>query len=432
MTEIEDRLRDAFRADAQTVRPEAIRPFARPEVEEAAGIRRARAHQAAEPRRLSLPRPLRRVGDGTSRRLIGPLAAAAAVAVVVFGTVLVVPRIWPGTRSATRHYHVSGPIRPLDTFLDVTTSPPVIRGDHLIRYPVTTLQLRSVLHGRLIADLLHSLGGIDAVIAQDGSVIAVVDEGCRSRVLRISPSTGHSTLLRTLPQSAQDIALSPDGRRLAYLTYPASDPQHCSPVRQPARPLRFLANPGGLAQFGPSVLAVVNLTSGTLVRAGGQPGSGPGAPLWSPDGSQMAVVLSGKIAVLSASHPDLATAGQLSPPKGCGYVTATWTVRGIMAVLGCGKQDPALSPGTIVRLSAAGQRTASWQLPACVDGVGLRADPTARHVLVESDIGYGNGRPCGYPHPGGNSIRIAIVGPTTLETIAVFPQKNNLFQVVGW
>jgi hypothetical protein len=69
MTEIEDRLRDAFRADAQTVRPQ-IRPFVSP------GTR--------------LGRP---VGDRPRGKFMVPITAAATVALVAVGTTVVLPRV---------------------------------------------------------------------------------------------------------------------------------------------------------------------------------------------------------------------------------------------------------------------------------------------------------------------------------------------------
>ena len=422
---MEDRLRDAFRGDAETVQPGTIRPFAgRDAPEDGAPTRgRARNHgrgpgsgSAAGPRR---------------GRFLMPLAAAIAVAAIALGTFLL-PALWPGGSQSAGH---SGPPRPLDSFLTVTTAPAVIHGDHLIRYPVDALQLRALHGGRVISTLLRSLGTLDAVMTRSGSVLAVANDGCRSQVLRINPSTGRATLIRTLAESASEIALSPDGRELAYLTYPASDPQACAATRQPASPVLVHFNPGGLPHFNPSVLAVVNLATGSVRRAAtrGQ-GSPPFAPAWSPDGRMIEAIYSGdnSIALLSAAHPDFAAAQRLRPPRGCRYVTATWTVRGLLAVLGCGKQDAVQSPSTLVRLSLAGQWRASWRLPACVAGAGSNADPAARHVLVVTDIGYGDRRPCGYPRPGGTSIRVFALRTTGLAAVAVFPQYAYQLEVTGW
>lgn len=149
----------------------------------------------------------------TSARLRVQARLAATLAVLVLAGCSAVASVPP------RSSHVTGPIRPLDAFLTVTTRPPVVRhGQHssidLIRYLVRTLQLRSVHGGRVIASLLHTLGRVDAVMTRSGSVIAVEDFGCRSLVLRIDPRTARAALIRVLPESADDVALSPDGGEL--------------------------------------------------------------------------------------------------------------------------------------------------------------------------------------------------------------------------
>ena len=112
---------------------------------------------------------------------------------------------------------------PSQWFLTVTISYALVKGGgnpHC--YLVHTLDLRSVRSGLVIAPLLHDQSPVDAVLTKSGAVIAVVDRGCQSQVLSIDPGTGEVTPIRVLPQSATGAALSPDGRQLAYLTYPAS------------------------------------------------------------------------------------------------------------------------------------------------------------------------------------------------------------------
>jgi hypothetical protein len=54
-------------------------------------------------------------------------------------------------------------------------------------------------------------------------------------------------------------------------------------------------------------------------------------------------------------------------------------------------------------------------------------------VLVQADIGYGNGSPCGRPQaPGLNSIRILAVHDAALDTIADFPQGSTQLEATGW
>ena len=420
MSDIETRLREAFRADAATVRPGTIRPF-----EPAAG--RPAATEGK-------PRP----GAASRASRIGiPLAAAVMVAAVVLGLVIVVPRISTGApRPASGPGHGPSPLAgPPRSFLTVSTSVLVTRGGYLIRYPVSSLQLRSVRGGRVITTLLRSLGSISAARAADGSVIAVADYGCRSLVYRVNPSTGARSLIRTLPQAASDIAISPDGRDLAYLTYPASNPQGCGPDRQPTAPIHFQSNPGGLPGYLPSVLAVVDLGTGAVVRAwtGNQGNPPSGGPAFSPDGSRIEVVLGSSILLMPAARPSFAGAQRLAPPRGCGYVASTWTRAGVIGVLGCGRGNSALSPRTLVLLPTGGgpPATTTWRLPACIDGIGLYPDPTARHVLVQSDIGYGTGAPCGDYHTWHSQVA-EIVGHR-LKTVAILPYRNGgEAQVTSW
>jgi hypothetical protein len=374
---------------------------------------------------------------GMRLRLVAGIAVGvAAAALAGCGTAA-------GPAGLPRARVVAGPVEPAGSFLTVATSAQVVRDVHpgwleVVRYPVATLQLRSVRTGRVIAALLHSLGGIDAVMSGSGLVVAVVDYGCRSQVLRVDPQTGNVSLIRVLPQSATSVALSPDGRQLAYVTYPGSDPRPCTPGRQPASPVRVEVNPGGPAGFLPNVVGVVNLSSGATVRAAtSNPGDPPVVPAWSPDGTRIAVtdMADNSIVLLSASHPDFASAPRIHAPPGCGYAMATWTVAGLVAVAGCGPgpQEPFLSPQRLVQLSTAGQPTARWRLPGCIDGIRAFADATFRHVLVQADIGYGNGPPCGRPQaPGLNSTHILAVRGAALDTIAVFPQGSTQLQVSGW
>jgi hypothetical protein len=373
-------------------------------------------------------------------------AAAPVLAACVAVTTLAACGSSPAparTQARTRPSAAAPRVSTADAFLTVSTLPLVTRRfrrpftAYIVRYPVSTVQLRALRGGGVVTTLLSSLGNVDAVLAPGGSVIAVASFGCRSDVYRIDPRAGRTTLIRTLPGSAWDIALSPDGRRLAYLTYPANDRQPCQPERQPPHPVRELVNPGGPIQFLPSVLAVVSLATGATVRARTpDPGNPPGDPAWSPDGLHIAVTYSGSdnpILVVPASHPSFATARRIRPPRHCGYVTATWTVAGLTAVLGCGRQGPDLSPRTLVRLSSAGRATARWQLPACIDGVHVVTDPAARQVLVEADTGYGNGPPCGRPgHPGRWLIRIERIRGAALAGVASYPQNAGQLELTGW
>src|SRR5215467_1376871 len=361
---------------------------------------------------------------GRSRRL---LIGVVAIAVILLGAFLAVRSSPDSTAHPSAHRTTASPPA---TFLAVSTTPPRERGQYFVKWPVSTLQLRSVHGGRLITTLLRSLGSIDAVDVPGGSVIAVVSYGCRAQVWRINPRPDARTLVRTIPQSAQDVALSPDGNKLAYLTYPASGHQQCGPSRQLARPVRFHDLPD-LASFLPNVVAVINLKSGAVARtATRNPGNPPFSLAWSPSGSQIATVVSGGIDLLSAVHPDFGTSKPIRPRRGCGYRTATWTVRGILAVENCGTVNPAVPQRILKLLAPAGRQPSSWQLPACTEGVGLIPDPALRHVLVWAEIGYGSRKPCGVNW----TYRLAEVLPSHLKTVAVQHNKNQsyLWGVTGW
>ncbi len=376
----------------------------------------------------------------TARLALVPVAVIVTVALAGCGTVGAPAA--PASRSASASSSaVTGPTRQLNSFLTVTTTPAVTRtaqssSFNVVLFPVATLQMRSAHGGKVIATLLRSPGSIDAVMTRSGSVIAVEDLGCRSLVMRIDPRTGQAKRLRVLAGSVSHIALSPDGRELAYLTYGASNPRPCGPaVRQPAAPVQARVTPGDPIQLLPNVVAVTGLFSGAIAESAtsnlGQP---PTAPAWSPDGSRIAVTSTSdhSIALLSAVHPDFATAQRILPPRGCGYLTTTWTSAGLVAVAGCGQNAPDLLPQTLVRLSPGGQELARSRLPACVGGIQAFADPTGSHVLIQADIGYGSGPPCGISQPGGSSIRVAVVHGTALTTIATFAREPAQLEVTGW
>jgi hypothetical protein len=340
--------------------------------------------------------------------------------------------------TAERSQRIASLMDPTASFLTVTTSFDVTRRDglatKLVKYGVATLQVRSARTGRVIATLLHSLGSIDAVPTADGSVLAVVNLGCRSQVTRIDPLTGQATLIRSLSGSAWQAAVSPDGRELAYLTYPANQPQPCAPSRQPAEPIQQ-----GLPSNGPalilSVLVIVNLSSGATLRIStGATYNSLESPTWNPDGTRIAVNYGQhSIEELSPNHPEFALPPPIRAAKGCFYGSDAWTVTGLVVVSGCGSPQTGPVPQRLLGLSTAGQQTGSWQLPDCLDGAQVHADPTGTHVLVEMDIGYGNFPPCGDPkHPGVRAIRVGQVRGKQLGLIAVYPPTDDEFDVPGW
>jgi hypothetical protein len=78
-----------------------------------------------------------------------------------------------------------------------------------------------------------------------------------------------------------------------------------------------------------------------------------------------------------------------------------------------------LSPDRILRLNASGEITASWHLPACVNGVGTRTDPSKRVVYVETNIGYGHGS-CGKSW----NTRIALIDGSQLRPVTTIANRR--------
>ena len=124
------------------------------------------------------------VGGRSRRLLVDAVAVAVAVAAVLVGAFLAMRSSPDGTANPSAHRTTASPP---ETFLAVSTTPLRERGQYFVKWPVSTLQLRSADGGRLITTLLRSLGSIDAVGVPGGSVIAVVSYGCRAQVWRINP-----------------------------------------------------------------------------------------------------------------------------------------------------------------------------------------------------------------------------------------------------
>jgi hypothetical protein len=341
----------------------------------------------------------------------------------------------PATTAEPSTVPVHAPVGYPSTFLAVTQTPPVIRGDKLYRYASYNLQVRSASGGDLRQTLLRSLGEIDAVVGQDHSIIVAVDYRCRSTIERIAPTAAKTTVVATVPGAVREISLDPTGTELAYLTYPPDAARPCVSPTQPVSPqaLRVSAGPAG---FNPNVLGVVNLASGAVVATTStdMPGHPLTDPSWSPDGSRISVGYMGntdQVLILGSSSPDFATAKRIVAPTGCGFTSPTWTNSGIVAAEGCGAGGPSLSPGALVRLRSDGKIVARWSLPACIDGITTSADASLGHILLQASIGYGNGPPCGIPGPGTNSVLIATVNGSGLNALTNLPSDTEV-QAVSW
>jgi hypothetical protein len=379
----------------------------------------------------------RRVWFGRGARVA--MAGCLVVAVVGLSRA-VVPQRPSRPTGSTLPASASAPFDPTPGtfFLSVTQGPMVIKGDYLIDWPVYELQMRSIRTGAVERTILRSLAEIDAVVARDGSIVAAVDQQCRSEIERIDPATSQASVIRTIPGSVSEIALSPDGTRLAYVTTPStsSPPPRCISLTQPSSPQRMTLDAGGVAGVLPFQLAVVTLATGAIVTTTtDMPGHLFTDPSWSPSGTELAVEYMGNtnyIVVVPSADPNFATARVLAPPAGCGWVGTTWTAAGIMAVKGCNPIGSELNPTQVVRLSPTGTVTAQWQLPACIGGVSLRADSTLTGVLVEGGIGSGDTGPCALaPGTGEPRTYLGTINGGALRPIAMFSANDEL-NVTGW
>ena len=356
------------------------------------------------------------------------LASAAALVAVTACT-----GNGPVTTTGRVHRMVPGAGRPPQSFLTVATSAARYTSDHRIaRYPVETLQLRSIRHGRLIRTLLRALGGLgslEATTAPDGSVIAAADFGCKSQLFRIDPATGRHTLIATIPESVSDIALSPDGSRLAYITDVPSARQSCQPTSQPRSPVTLnLISP---LPYVPTyqVLAVVSLASGATVRTRVAHGADP---TWSPDGTELAAtdLWANKTYVLAAATLKVLAVHSFLPPHGCGYTAAGWSRSSLTVAVQCNIERKRSLPAFGLLPLTGSARQVMFPLPRCA--AGTEVSFTGSSTLVGVALGYGDREPCGVPRPGGYAVAALVVRGGRLARVATFPQQGGVFTVAGW
>jgi hypothetical protein len=236
MSNLEDRLRDAFRADAETVRPQTLPdPPARP-------VRRARKRPGS---------PL--------ARAVAPLAAAAAVTAVAIGVALVTPQL-PGHGHPGPGASASSPSR----LRGLTGSPVSPEATGPVPSPVLgPAASRGVLTfpaapgtPRFFVTVSIALGGADSLVVRDtatGKIVSRIDppsgtvfktvaapaddrtfvtpiasnSGCTSQLYQFQLNSQgqpgplvplHITVPGNYSESG-DLAITPDGRTIAYATY---------------------------------------------------------------------------------------------------------------------------------------------------------------------------------------------------------------------
>jgi hypothetical protein len=238
---IEDRLRDTFRADAETVRPETLRGLPKRRMRPARGTARRAARRHAW------------------RQAVIPLAAAAAVVVILLGATVAAPRLFPGHGTPTI---ASGPLPPFylgtrdgaelevnnaATGQIVTQAPQPRKGavlwiatatgrlTFLVAFvsrqeqqkctgQVWLYRLRLTPAGqplpmRLVATT--TLHGLLTSMSRDGQVLATMSNGCnanRATTLTVLNRSTQQVRHWTGPKPHEVASLSGDGSVLVYAT----------------------------------------------------------------------------------------------------------------------------------------------------------------------------------------------------------------------
>jgi WD40 repeat protein len=317
----------------------------------------------------------RRVRRGS----LAVIGAAVAIVAVVLTAAVVLPRNQPvASQPSTRSGSINGSISGSTTFAGSTFVTVKHTGSGTPPYGADTVQIRDLRDGRLLADVYRVTGAtnVSAAVERDGDVLVAVARGCKTTLVRVDPRTGTTTQVASIGEVVSDIALSPNGARLAYLTYPKCSYPYVG---------------GDLEGFLPNVLVVFTVATGASVRTAtpdqGYPFFGVS---WSPDSRRIvAGYAGGQLLVLDASRPDFSTAARISARAGCVYEQAVWTTRGIVTAEACGGQG-GIADSRVVRLNLAGEVTADWSLPRCTYAR-LSTDPDQQMVVVEGLIGSGNG-----------------------------------------
>ena len=157
----------------------------------------------------------------------------------------------------------------------------VLRGEQLLGYrqPATTRNLRAVSHR--VADLVYEeLTGIPGVFSTRIAYVTVTGEPGQ-QLYRLVVADADGANARVLVESAEPLmspAWSPDGRKLAYVSFESRN----------------------------SAIYVQTLRSGARERVSARPGVNS-APAWSPDGRRLALTLSRQDGNLDVYTLDLAT-----------------------------------------------------------------------------------------------------------------------------
>lgn len=242
----------------------------------------------------------------------------------------------------------------------------------------------------------------------DGRLLAVQSTECLSTMDILDPATGNRQHLLTVPETASEVAVSPDMRTIAYLSRPSCQ--------------TYAPCPGTCSSHGyqwlPNVLVVLDATTRTAHRAAT---NDPGLPLfgisWSSDSARILADWEsghGPVPIVfDAAHPSFAHAVKVPARSGCSLRALAWSGSKIVAAEGCGP-EPTLNLRRLVEVDPEGTVKGTWPLPECINGI-TAAD--GHHVLINAHIGYGNGS-CGKTW----SSEIIALDGDTIRTVASTPQ----------
>ena len=398
MSTLEDRIRDAFRADAETVRPEAIPgPPAPP------------------------ARPRRRWFRSGQARMLVPLAAAAAVVAIVAGLSAAAPLLQgpghpanppgpgpflPSGQATVPHGPVPKPVLGAQASQGVPASAPALGvprfyvAVYVAAGPVNYIVVRESTTGRVTARMNPPVGGFFAAIAApagDRTFVVAVESNssCTSQLYsfrltdrgQLGPLMPlHIIVPGTYPET-RDLAITADGRTIGYSTYQCDGEGEVGVIHLATRQVRvwdwsFAQSPMNL-----SLSADGRRLGFTMFAAGrGHPGGAMILPTSAPAGP-----LSQRSRIVSRTALWIALAGDGASLY---YCAVSPYHDGAMPRVGT------MTYGTLSLPSGGQQVIASWpelSSPQCYASL----DPAGRYLLVQF--------PTPVPNTSGGWVRPAIL-----------------------
>ena len=276
------------------------------------------------------------------------------------------------------------------------------------------LQERAVSDGaliRTIQDEGSSTAELSYSRLSDGRLLAVSSTECLSTMDILDPATGNRQRLLTVPETASEVAVSPDMSRIAYLTRPSCQ--------------TYTPCPGTCSSHGypwlPNVLVVLEASTGSAQRTAT---NDPGLPLfgisWSPDGTQILAdwnSSNGPVPIVfNSSHPSFSRAVKIPARTGCRLRALAWSSNTVLAAEGCGP-EPTLNLRRLVKVDQTGAIGRTWPVSNCINGINAITAADSHDVLINEHIGYGNGA-CGKSW----SSDIVALDGDTISTVATTPQ----------